>query len=552
MKQRISASFFRWDIVLVFICVALTVGSYFNVISAVPSFKKLYDVSQDWLVTIDERTRRRIDLSGPYHYGAAKMIVLEKTLTKEMIRQGKLIFYSKDMAVMSFYDDYEIYSSGVESRFLQTKKFYGYKWHNINIPSGATAGEPIKIILQPYEATGTITLPRVYAADDYDFSFFLIRENQLSLFFGFLILIFAIISIGYYVIMTSRNDDSRKVIAVGLFALFAFVWLTVGNPWIQFVYPHAEVLKLIAYSSSVLMILPIFWVIMRSTRFEHKKEFSYLLSAFLVPSILKLGLFLSADFDIYRFASIENMMRSAGAMYFLYLLIEDRRLNPHSDAGQLILPSLILFAAVTMGLLLTAIEWDSIGAMLPELGTLVCILLLTRQALKDLNTAQRMNHWAEHYKKIAGVDVMTGLENQDAFLQMTALLENYDMLGVITMDVNNLKEVNDELGHAEGDRMLVDLAMMIRRIFKEDYRSFRRGGDEFTIVSSGKDLEELNASTRELNKQLKEYNDNQEVRLSVAVGIALFDESRDLTLRDLLNRADENMYLRKISMKIGL
>ena len=89
-------------------------------------------------------------------------------------------------------------------------------------------------------------------------------------------------------------------------------------------------------------------------------------------------------------------------------------------------------------------------------------------------------------------------------------------LGGLFIDVNRLKYVNDTQGHAEGDRLLQNLAEFLCRYFPRD-NIYRSGGDEFVIVTPGTTEEKMRGKTREIKDAM------QKESFSFAIGYAVSD-----------------------------
>ncbi len=160
-------------------------------------------------------------------------------------------------------------------------------------------------------------------------------------------------------------------------------------------------------------------------------------------------------------------------------------------------------------------------------------------------------------------DSMTGAKNKRAFLELRnkidaaiesakAQNEKYEF-GVIVFDVNNLKEINDKYGHEAGDLLIKNSCDLIKKIFSES-EIFRIGGDEFVIVITGLDFENrFELLTKFRTEMDYEFNNKTEVseKLSIANGLAVYDALKDLDFQAVFDRADEEMYKTKISMKGG-
>ena len=147
------------------------------------------------------------------------------------------------------------------------------------------------------------------------------------------------------------------------------------------------------------------------------------------------------------------------------------------------------------------------------------------------------------------VDELTGLYNRRGFLAVTeqhlASIRRNDRVPVILYaDLDGLKEINDSLGHHEGDRALATAA----EIFKEAFRSTdivaRLGGDEFVVLAALDSEEEAESLTHRLQDRFRASNQrgSRAYDLSISVGLAHFDDEESHSIEDLMARADRAMY----------
>ena len=150
----------------------------------------------------------------------------------------------------------------------------------------------------------------------------------------------------------------------------------------------------------------------------------------------------------------------------------------------------------------------------------------------------------------ANVDALTGVRNKHAYDDAEAELNRRISEGeapefaILSLDVNNLKEVNDTKGHAAGDTYLKQACGIICRVFAHS-PVYRVGGDEFIVISQGEDYENADALLAELRRTNKE-NEGSELPL-VAAGIARYQGEK--TVEELFERADKAMYAEKQLLK---
>jgi Amt family ammonium transporter len=162
----------------------------------------------------------------------------------------------------------------------------------------------------------------------------------------------------------------------------------------------------------------------------------------------------------------------------------------------------------------------------------------------------RLHHSARH-------DGLTGLANRTMFLERVALTVSRlrrrpdRSFAIIFLDLDGFKQVNDTLGHAAGDALLLTVAQRLRRVVRPQDVVARFGGDEFALLldESGGEADVSRVAQRLLKDiELPVEIDGREARVSASMGIAIARsvyESAD----EILNHADSAMYRAKAAGK---
>ncbi|MGL5479714.1 MAG: sensor domain-containing diguanylate cyclase, partial [Clostridium sp.] len=143
-------------------------------------------------------------------------------------------------------------------------------------------------------------------------------------------------------------------------------------------------------------------------------------------------------------------------------------------------------------------------------------------------------------------DSMTKLNNRKYFEDSIKKLKSKN-LGIIVIDLDNLKEINDNFGHLIGDELILCAANILKRIFKEDIK-VRIGGDEFIIVIKDANLELIKQKINELEEEIERYNNCSILKVSLSKGYSLYDSDND-NIRGSIEEADYNMYREKRKKK---
>jgi diguanylate cyclase (GGDEF)-like protein/PAS domain S-box-containing protein len=187
------------------------------------------------------------------------------------------------------------------------------------------------------------------------------------------------------------------------------------------------------------------------------------------------------------------------------------------------------------------VEWHH-SALRDEAGHLVSILSLAQDVSSRIQAEERLQYMATH-------DGLTGLPNSvllndrlDAALVRAR--RTHARIGVMFLDLDHFKDVNDTLGHRVGDLLLKELARRIRAALRQSDVLARVSGDEFVVILE--DFPDENAPELVARKVLDEVRrpfqlEGQEIHVSGSIGLALHPEDGG-DAETLLKNADAAMY----------
>lgn len=151
--------------------------------------------------------------------------------------------------------------------------------------------------------------------------------------------------------------------------------------------------------------------------------------------------------------------------------------------------------------------------------------------------------------ELANKDVLTGLPNRHAIEEQitnSLAIENAKPFGLIFLDLDNFKKVNDHYGHVTGDVLLKQVAAAIGEVLSEGDTVARLGGDEFLVMVARTSYMEVEATAQRILDRMKApFNlTRAEVHSGCSMGIAMFPEHGD-SLEELVRSADTAMYAAK-------
>ena len=174
--------------------------------------------------------------------------------------------------------------------------------------------------------------------------------------------------------------------------------------------------------------------------------------------------------------------------------------------------------------------------------------------VKSIRYAIERQRLLEEVRDLSLTDELTKLHNRRGFLTLAEQqlkIANRIKRGMFLLfvDLDDLKGINDNLGHHEGDRALIAIADTLKETFRESDIIARIGGDEFVVLVIGTSEMTLEALITRLQENLNARNakQNSHFKLSVSIGTAWYNPECPCSIDELLEQADKLMYEQKRS-----
>lgn len=179
-----------------------------------------------------------------------------------------------------------------------------------------------------------------------------------------------------------------------------------------------------------------------------------------------------------------------------------------------------------------------------------CLLGLCQDVTDAMQIKQEYDERLAHANNQAHIDALTGIRNKYAYNELEEKMnqkiasKRQGKFAITIFDVNNLKEINDTLGHQAGDDYICKACKIICTKFKHS-PVFRIGGDEFVAISEGEDYKHI----QELLDWFADYNEDakQTGGIVIACGMAKFENNESVS--PVFKQADANMYENKKALK---
>jgi two-component system cell cycle response regulator len=173
-----------------------------------------------------------------------------------------------------------------------------------------------------------------------------------------------------------------------------------------------------------------------------------------------------------------------------------------------------------------------------------------KRVLRERALTQERTLMLERLKELAITDDLTKLYNSRHFYnQLENEINRYKRyqrpLSLLLIDVDHFKEYNDTYGHLEGDKVLFNIAKLIKSCLRTMDTAYRYGGEEFTVILPETTCNAAMMVSERINKVVKDdlFIEDDKKDLSVSIGVTEYLPGELVT--EFVRRADKAMYIAK-------
>ena len=173
------------------------------------------------------------------------------------------------------------------------------------------------------------------------------------------------------------------------------------------------------------------------------------------------------------------------------------------------------------------------------------MLILLGQTLNRVQLYARINEF-EDIVSLYLRDALTNLYNRRGFDKNLSIIFNkYEHLAVASIDMDDLKFINDNFGHGTGDKAIKRLANCITASLKSEEFAARMGGDEFQVVLILNEPDRVGQFIRNLREKIKEANEKFTLEYTLSASVGTCELGDWNSIMECINKADKVMYLEK-------
>ena len=522
-------------------------------------FSDYVNISAEW--TLDREGTKPVDLVrlGEYMDEDTGILSIYHRLP-DMDGDESLVYRSKDVFTKLLIDDEVIFETDVyESRFYNRSP--GNLWNVAKFHSDS-AGRLAELQIYMVYDTNAITVDSTLWGDRTDIILTFCKDKIFGIVVSMLMVIIGLVLIAFDLMPAySHARKHHGMVWLGLYSTLIGIWSLIETNAMQFFVADMRILQLVDNIIMIVDSMPLLLYLnceYRIFKYWFMRLFGYANAVYILVSA---GVQLSGVNDLHGLLSGALLTLVVSCVTLLVWVVFRLRnmLKRHEPILNYVLQlsglcALWISALCEMMRYTKADHMD--GAEYLRVGMLVFIVCLAVSS--QLETYRLLENGLKFdiISSLAYSDGLTGLGNRTAYLeQLDAYVggeTGISQLGIVFLDVNNLKRVNDNQGHEKGDELITAASKIISDSFGRYGKAYRIGGDEFCVLMTGLGLQETyEHGLSEFQKLIDEANKTKmyTYEIQIANGFSVCDIIDRQKIDEAVMEADSAMYANKKMLK---
>lgn len=517
------------------------------------------DITAQW--TLDKEGMKPVNVKKLGEYMDAESGVLSMYYQlPEMDADVSLVYRSKDVYTKVIVDGEIIYETSVyESRYYN--KSPGNLWNILTVNSRYSAKCLELQIIMVYD-TDAITVDSLLLGDKADIILGLFADNMFGIIVSLLlILLGTVLIVVDFLPSYGRSKKHHGLFWIGLFAILNGSWSLIETNILQFCVKDMRILQLIDNMIVMIDTMPLL-LYLNSEYKILKNRWMRILGYVGVAYI-----FYCVVVQYCGVKDLHHMLNGA----LLIMVITDFamcawlvnlffKLRKEKKPVLNCLLQILGLCSLCSSSFFETIRSTRVDRMdragLLRIGMLLlCIFFAIGSQIETYKIVEQGLKY-DLISKLAYSDGLTGLGNRTAYLEQLDEYGNNEkniiQLGIVYLDVNNLKKVNDNQGHEYGDDLIRIAAKIIEDSFGHFGKAYRIGGDEFCVLMAGMNLKEKYKKGLDIFQQLVDEANKANwytYDVQIAHGFAICEEFTREKIDEAIAIADSEMYQNKMDLK---
>lgn len=496
----------------------------------------------EWYVAGPDKDGQPVSLPAYLTWPAGKPLAIQTSLPPAFKDQQTILIRSSLQTISVLLDGAVIHSY---DRLTQEwpRSPLASSWHMVRIPSHSDGKSLEIVVTSPYESmSGRIN--EIHYGNKASLMYWLATIYGPGLFLSLLQILVGVTLLVVSFFMPSKSR--RSISALGAFAVLMGTWFLAESRMMQFFLPNDLIIGSLAYVSLTLCPIPFLILVSDTVLPEYRVLINRLVILFSIFSILFQLFQILGWADFFTTVLYTNLVIALVMSLILVLMVKGWLSSKSKEIARFLIAfSILAFLGFLEFANFLRSDFTETAVFL-RLGFIAFLLVLAFQSLRNARQIMLQNQAALIYEKMAFEDILTGLGNRAAFERDTAgfkMNAKTDLsVRLVSMDLNNLKWINDQKGHAAGDEAIRLASHCLKQYFAPLGRCYRLGGDEFACLIQPDQPEVFHQNLEQFQTQIKTISKAVDFPFSIAIGSAVFPTERTDSFHEFLIQVDQLMY----------
>jgi diguanylate cyclase (GGDEF)-like protein len=504
----------------------------------------IYELSGNFEISLPDGSIDNTSLPANYDVDVNKTITMTRTFENDF----------PDMMSLRLRSSMQYMEVSIDNKlvFQDEKLDYGLlhapeasAWHIIHLPN-EVKGKTLKISISSPVKTFSGLINPIYYGDSSSLIFELISRHNKVLIPSFFLLLLGIVMLVINFFLHENAD--KRLYYLSLFIISTNLWLLSEMDLLQFFTGNRFLVGGISYLLITIVPVCLILYLREVVLFRYKKQLTALSTTYVVFLIVSLFLqltglvfFIDSLLFINAFTLI-SIVIVMGLLIYDYLHHKDRTAKKY-----IIYLSFFLSTAIIEILMFFTKNFNSISS-LSSIGFIAFLTLLIFDSLSYFNEMIAKESETKLLRKLAYMDILTKGSNRAAFERDTESIINTGIkksFRLVSADLNNLKLINDQYGHLEGDHAIVSCYNSLKNAVNDEVLCYRMGGDEFICIINETEYKYYHDFVGKVEQLIHNININKPYDIQMAMGTGIYTHNENETFEELMHKVDLQMYENK-------
>ncbi|MBC8559512.1 GGDEF domain-containing protein [Fumia xinanensis] len=361
------------------------------------------------------------------------------------------------------------------------------------------------------------------------------------------LLIGIVLLIASCILMNSQSRKSTQ--SIGWFAVIFGIYNLSENLFDLYMVNNPYPGYLINFIIFASVPIPLLFFFMHKVLLKYRRVYQLIIGAAFLNVAIQTILHFTKVLDLRQALLATHVIYGAAILFSIYTLIR----TPKKEFPQ---KTIMLMGTVPIAVGMAIDSFLHYFPIVPHqrntafifLGVFIFLIIQAVVCIHDITEAFRDSTKSAVYKSLAYQDGLTGLQNRTSYSNELENIrlnpQKYKKCICVYVDMNNLKSVNDRLGHQAGDEFIRSTAHLLQRHLGPYGKVFRFGGDEFIALLDNMSESKFRNILCQMNEEINSYNRTAPVKIDFSLGCHQWRAGE--SIEDCIDAADRNMYENKL------